>query len=82
MSEKSGQIRGAVCNVPSGFAHKPFEHALGNEQYLKQAICTIPCATDLSDEARNPEATCLGESIVHNVFATVAMGMGDNISDI
>jgi superfamily II DNA helicase RecQ len=74
-----------------GFAYKLFEHVLGNEQYFPPGSTSIPC-NRLFAQFHAPQTTqmkeeilkqlCSGESVVHVVFATVAIGMGVDIPDI
>ena len=74
-----------------GFAYKLFEHVLGNEQYFPPGSTSIPC-NRLFAQFHAPQTTqmkeeilkqlCSGESVLHVVFATVAIGMGVDIPDI
>ena len=74
-----------------GFAYKLFEHVLGTDQYFPPGAASIP-SNRLFAQFHAPQTTemkseilkqlCSEKSIVRVVFATVAIGMGVDISDI
>ena len=74
-----------------GFAYKLFEHVLGNEQYFPVGSSQVP-SNRLFAQFHAPQTKqmkdeilvqlCSQESIIRVVFATVAMGMGVDISGI
>ena len=74
-----------------GFAHKLFEHILGTEQYFPPGSASIP-SNRLFVQFHAPQTTemkekmlkqlCSGKGVVHVVFATFAIGMGVEITDI
>ena len=74
-----------------GFAYKLFEYILGADQYFPLGAASIP-SNRLFAQFHAPQTTemkreilkqlCSGKGIVRVVFATVAIGMGVDISDI
>ena len=74
-----------------GFAYKLFEHVLGKEQYFPTGSAQIPMnrmfaqfhaaqTSQMKEEILRQ--LCSRRSIVRVVFATVAIGMGEDIPDI
>ena len=74
-----------------GFVYKLFEHVLGSKQYFHTGSAPIP-ENRLFAQFHAPQTDrmkdvilkqlCSGRSVVHVVFATVAIGMGVDIPDI